>query len=203
MSKSGGQAVLGRQGRESTPWLTERHGYDPTSAILLTHSQAGPFGWLLGDHYPEYVRGIVAIEPTAPPFSRDLNVPAARDYGLAGIPLHYDPPVSSPADFELELLRSVKKDIPDGWVMKEPARKLPRLAGKPVLLITSEASYHAQTDHLVSHVLSQCGVEHTFLRLEEAGIRGNGHMMMLEKNNLEIADLIISWLEEKAEDKHK
>ena len=26
----GGQAVLGRQGRESTPWLTERHGYDPT-----------------------------------------------------------------------------------------------------------------------------------------------------------------------------
>ena len=26
----GGQAVLGRQGRESTPWHTERHGYDPT-----------------------------------------------------------------------------------------------------------------------------------------------------------------------------
>ena len=26
----GGQAVLGRQIRESTPWLTERHGYDPT-----------------------------------------------------------------------------------------------------------------------------------------------------------------------------
>ena len=28
----GGQAVLGRQERCSTPWLTERHGYDPTSA---------------------------------------------------------------------------------------------------------------------------------------------------------------------------
>ncbi len=26
----GGQAVLGRQGILSTPWLTERHGYDPT-----------------------------------------------------------------------------------------------------------------------------------------------------------------------------
>ncbi len=170
-------------------------------AILLTHSQAGPFGWLLGDYYPEYVKGIVSIEPTAPPFSRDLSVPAARDYGLAGIPLRYDPPVSSPADFELELLRSAEKDIPDGWVMKEPARKLPDLAGKPVLLITSEASYHAQTHHLVSYVLSQCGVEHSFIRLEDAGIRGNGHMMMLEKNNLEIADLIISWLEENAEDK--
>ena len=26
----GGQAVLGRQSLVSTPWLTERHGYDPT-----------------------------------------------------------------------------------------------------------------------------------------------------------------------------
>ena len=25
----GGQAVLGRQCHKSTPWLTERHGYDP------------------------------------------------------------------------------------------------------------------------------------------------------------------------------
>ncbi len=26
----GGQAVLGRQEASPTPWLTERHGYDPT-----------------------------------------------------------------------------------------------------------------------------------------------------------------------------
>ena len=31
----GGQAVLGRQSLVSTPWLTERHGYDPTSRIVL------------------------------------------------------------------------------------------------------------------------------------------------------------------------
>ncbi len=30
-NKSEGQAVLGRQFSFSTPWLTERHGYDPTS----------------------------------------------------------------------------------------------------------------------------------------------------------------------------
>ncbi len=29
----GGQAVLGRQIGNSTPWLTERHGYDPTSLL--------------------------------------------------------------------------------------------------------------------------------------------------------------------------
>ena len=28
--KVGGQAVLGRQSAYATPWLTERHGYDPT-----------------------------------------------------------------------------------------------------------------------------------------------------------------------------
>ncbi len=31
----GGQAVLGRQHSHTTPWLTERHGYDPTSTALL------------------------------------------------------------------------------------------------------------------------------------------------------------------------
>ena len=30
LRKVGGQAVLGRQGNGPTPWLTERHGYDPT-----------------------------------------------------------------------------------------------------------------------------------------------------------------------------
>ena len=29
----GGQAVLGRQDASPTPWLTERHGYDPTSRV--------------------------------------------------------------------------------------------------------------------------------------------------------------------------
>ena len=30
LNEVGGQAVLGRQDPTSTPWLTERHGYDPT-----------------------------------------------------------------------------------------------------------------------------------------------------------------------------
>ncbi|MDE9401610.1 ATP-binding cassette domain-containing protein, partial [Pseudomonas aeruginosa] len=33
-SQVGGQAVLGRQQCRATPWLTERHGYDPTSDAL-------------------------------------------------------------------------------------------------------------------------------------------------------------------------
>ena len=37
INKVGGQAVLGRQSAYATPWLTERHGYDPT------------FGWSLSN----------------------------------------------------------------------------------------------------------------------------------------------------------
>ena len=37
MSQVGGQAVLGRQSLVSTPWLTERHGYDPTCRLQSFH----------------------------------------------------------------------------------------------------------------------------------------------------------------------
>lgn len=33
-------------------------------AILLTHSQAGPLGWLIADIRPALVKGIVALEPS-------------------------------------------------------------------------------------------------------------------------------------------
>ena len=41
LSQVGGQAVLGRQLQTATPWLTERHGYDPTSANDFTPSRFG------------------------------------------------------------------------------------------------------------------------------------------------------------------
>ena len=34
----GGQAVLGRQNILPTPWLTERHGYDPTFRVTWERS---------------------------------------------------------------------------------------------------------------------------------------------------------------------
>ncbi len=160
-------------------------------AILLTHSQAGPFGWILADAVPELVKGVVALEPSGPVFSNDTTVAKAKNYGLTGLPLHFDPPVESAEDFKLQLLPAPAPGLNDGWILAEPAPQLPNLAKVPVWIITSEASYHAGYDHLISKVLSQCGVANTFIRLEERGIRGNGHMMMLEKNNLQIADLII------------
>ena len=35
----------------------------------------------------------------------------------------------------------------------------------------------------------------TFIRLTDVGVRGNGHMMMLEKNNMAIAGVMANWLD--------
>lgn len=164
-------------------------------AILLTHSQAGPFGWLLADACPDLVKGIVSLEPSGPPFSNDLSDPRAKNFGIADLPLHYEPAVSSEGDFSLKLHVADVDGLSDGWVLQEPAPQLTRLSGIPIVILTGEASYHQTYDHLTSHVLRQCGVAHEFVRLQDVGIRGNGHMMMLEKNNIEIADFILSWLD--------
>ena len=40
------------------------------------------------------------------------------------------------------------------------------------------------------------GVKTEYIRLQDRGIFGNGHMVILEKNNLQIAGLIDQWLRE-------
>ena len=42
-NKVGGQAVLGRQNILPTPWLTERHGYDPTFQKFLGYAMKNLF----------------------------------------------------------------------------------------------------------------------------------------------------------------
>jgi pimeloyl-ACP methyl ester carboxylesterase len=180
--------------------LLERIG----PAILLTHSQSGPFGWTIADARPKLVKGIVAVEPNGAPlyevkfkgapdwFEDDF---IARPWGITRNALTFDPPVASASD-----MKFARQEKPDGpglmrcWLQAEPARQLVNLKGIPVLIVTGEASYHAPYDHGTSRFLKQAGVEHTFVRLADAGIRGNGHMMMLEKNNLEIARYFDQWL---------
>jgi pimeloyl-ACP methyl ester carboxylesterase len=176
-------------------------------AILLTHSQSGTFGWLVADARPELVRAIVAMEPSGPPVHDNVTKgapdwfedgPFTKPYGLTAPPLTYDPPLRDATD-----LRFVKQDTADAdgrvrcWEQAEPARKLAHLADIPVLVVECEASYHAPYDHCTVKYLRQAGVMKTFyIRLADVGIRGNGHMMMIEENNAEIAELAANWLGE-------
>ena len=121
--------------------------------------------------------------------------PNALAYGITSVPLAYAPPIADPAE-----LTFVKEDKPDGpglatcWRQAEPARQLPNLQKMPILVLTAEASYHAPYDHCTVKYLQQAGVRPTFIRLADLGIRGNSHVMMLEKNNKEIAAVIARWL---------
>ena len=175
-------------------------------AILLTHSQSGAFGWPVGDQRPDLVKAIIAVEPNGPPFFNVQNVAApewfrdatsnSRPWGITAAPLTYDPPISSAEELKME--RQPKADAPDlsrCWEQSSPARQLPKLQRVPILVLTAEASYHANYDHCTVRYLRQAGVQPTWIKLADEGIRGNGHMMMLEKNNLEIAQLMALWLQ--------
>jgi pimeloyl-ACP methyl ester carboxylesterase len=173
-------------------------------AILLTHSQSGPFGWELADSRPKLVKGVVAIEPNGPPFYEANMIGApdwfkdgelSRAWGITRLPLAYDPPAADAKD--LLITRQATADGPDlvrCWQQDTPVRQLVNLKGMPILIVVSEASYHAPYDHCTSNYLAQAGVKHTFTRLPDAGIKGNGHMMMLEKNNLQIAATLRNWI---------
>ena len=63
---------------------------------------------------------------------------------------------------------------------------------------TEDLFKHTLVVHCTAKYLNQAGVKAQFIRLQDKGILGNGHMMMLEKNNLEIARLIDEWVQENA-----
>jgi len=44
--------------------------------------------------------------------------------------------------------------------------------------------------------INAAGGDATMLHPVELGIHGNSHMVMLDKNNLQIADLILQWMDE-------
>lgn len=165
-------------------------------AIILTHSQSGPFGWLIADARPQLVKGIIAIEPAGPPFENSINASGkARAWGLTDIAITYDPPIKQASELAIE--REANPEGPDlftCWMQKLPARQLVNLKSIPSVVVVSEASYHATYDHCTVKYLSQAGAKTELLRLEDKSIHGNGHMVMLEKNNLDIARVLDDWV---------
>jgi len=170
----------------------------------MTHSQSGAYGWEAVDQRPNMVKALVGVEPSAPPVHdiEFLGAPdwfrdgaATRSWGLTAIPITYAPPAASASELAFE-----QQDKADGpelakcWLQKSPARQLPNLQKLPVAIVTGEASFHAPYEHCVVKYLEQAGVHPTWFNLGAMGIHGNGHMMMLEKNSDQIADVIEKWV---------
>ncbi|HKA42168.1 MAG TPA: alpha/beta hydrolase [Burkholderiales bacterium] len=191
--------VIEQLNREAGVALLDKIG----AAILLTHSQSGPFGWGVADTRPALVKGILAIEPNGPPFYENTAIGApnwfedgalGRAWGITRGPLTFAPAAASAKD-----LNMTREAAPAGpglvrcWLPGGAVRELPNLKAIPILIVVSEASYHAPYDHCTSRFLAQAGVKHDFVRLPDIGIKGNGHMMMLEKNNMDIAGFVEGW----------
>lgn len=171
--------------------------------IILSHSQGGPVGWLMADARPTQVKGIVTVEPAAPPIKGvdtakvAYNNGAGLTWGVTSSPIHYDPAVTDPSQLAVTL--EEKSDIPGDvvpcYVQREPVRKLVNLEKIPVAYLSAEGGYHRVFDHCLAKWLNQAGVKTQFVRLEDLGIHGNGHEMMLEKNSDDIARFIGGWID--------
>lgn len=167
--------------------------------ILLGHSQGGIMPILIADARPKLTKGLILLEPSGPPF-RDavFGTRAARAWGLTDIPITYSPAVANPAT---DLVKKVQPSRGKHFVQcvlqadKPTPRRLVNLQGKPILIVTGEASYHMQYDYCVVQFLRQAGCSKTrHIELGAAGIHGNGHMMFMEKNSDRIQAVLERWV---------
>lgn len=163
--------------------------------IFLSHSNSGGIPFLVADVRPQLVKMIISVEPKGPPFGQSRS--GSLIYGICNASIMYEPPVVDP---QLDLIRVIKKapdsSLKDAVLQAEtpPARQLANLANIPVLVITGQASYHAQYDWCTVEYLRQAGVEVEHFKLEDRGILGNGHMVFMENNSDEIAAEIDQWI---------
>ncbi|THV05344.1 alpha beta-hydrolase [Dendrothele bispora CBS 962.96] len=167
--------------------------------ILLTHSQSGQYGWILADARPSLIKTVIALEPIGPPFINAVFPPLtpARPFGVTEIPLTYSPPISSASDLQREVVFNNTASGTTCFKQASPARKLVNLLGIPMVVVTSESSYHVEYDSCTAGYLKQAGVDIKHMLLADEGIHGNGHMMFMEKNGLEIAEKVVrKWIKE-------
>jgi pimeloyl-ACP methyl ester carboxylesterase len=162
-------------------------------AVIVTHSMSGPLSWMIPQANPGRIKAIIAVEPTG---NSSLNGDTAPGTacGLSNVCLNFTPPVTGPADLGLVRVPPPSSDLKSCWLQTDPAHTLPWLNGIPILIATGEASYHSTYDYCTSKFLTQAGVANQWVYLPTVGIHGNGHMQMLEMNNLDIARFYERWL---------
>ena len=185
--------------RDATIALLDRIG---TPVILFAHSQGGGIAFEATEARPQFVKAMVSLEPGGPQFG---NVDTAKvtagprnpaSWGLTNMRYEYDPlathhPISTSV---LEQKSIVPTRRPAGcrWSRHASWRD-----GRTSRCSHASASgtYHRVYDPCIPKFLNQAGVKTEFVRFEDVGIKGNSHVMMLEKNSDEIIKYIAGWLQ--------
>jgi pimeloyl-ACP methyl ester carboxylesterase len=179
--------------------LEQRRGADLLDeigpAILITASAGGPMGWLTADARPGLVKAIVSLEPMGPPFVDDPGRGFSLAWGLTAAPITFDPPAGSSDELRRETIETPAGPL---TLQAEPARTLPNLAEIPIALVEAEASILGPLARAAEAFLEQAGCRVDGIALGEHGVHGNGHLMMLERNNREVLQPILRWLDSAA-----
>jgi pimeloyl-ACP methyl ester carboxylesterase len=187
------------------PFIGEEQNAQAYSALvdivgpcyIISHSQAGAYSWRVGDMRSDLVKGLVQLEPSGPPFTfrPPIGTGPALAFGLTDLAIEYNPSAGKDAkDIETVIEPAIDAEHYECIMQKSPAKQLTNLAKIPELIVTGEASFHAPIDYCTVKYLKQVGVDVEFADLGKEGIHGNGHMLFMEKNNLEIADRVYKWL---------
>lgn len=150
--------------------------------ILMTHSQSGGFGWRIA-YKNANVKAIVCFEPGSGFVFPEGEVPE---------PMH--------TCFEWSVLPAV--GVPREMFMK--LTKIPIIIFYGDNIATEPNPRDLGKDHWRVRVamaklwvdkVRSYGGNATLVKLPDVGIYGNTHNIMSDLNNLEIADLVVDWLE--------
>ena len=151
-------------------------------AILVTHSQGGGAGWMTALR-TDKIRGIAAYEP-------------------GGCPrLFPEGEVPEPVNTSFGVIEGTAIPL-------EEFRKFTKF---PIIIFYGDHIAEEPTDNYGSdqwrgelamgrkfaELVNKYGGDCTVVHLPELGIKGNTHFMFSDLNNIEIADLLSKWLEEK------
>jgi len=130
-------------------------------AVLMGHSQSGPFPLAAALLNPAVAKGLVLVEPGRCP----ANNTAEQIKTLVPVPIL--------------VVFGDHRDIPTG--------------------ISTRASWQESFDscQVLIGRIKAAGGQAQMLNPPDRGIRVNSHMMMQDKNNLQIADLILQWIDER------
>ena len=132
-----------------------------SGAVLMGHSQSGPFPLEAALINPAATKGLVLVEP-------------------GSCPARYTPEqIASLAKVPILVVFGDHRDTPTG---------LPTLP-------TWQARFEA-CQAFIGRITS-AGGRAEMLNPPERGIHGNSHMIMQDKNSLQIADLILKWVDQR------
>ena len=140
-----------------------------------------------------YIKSIVQLEPSGPPFIFRLPIGTglAFAFGLTDLAIGYKPSAGTNAsNIKTTIEPAIDADHTDCIMQKSPAKQLSNLGKIPELVVIGEASFNAPYTYCTVKYLKQVGVDVEYADLGKEGIYGNRHLFFMEKNNLEIADRV-------------